>query len=83
LRSKRKAEIRKSINSIKREMKCEICGFEDPRALHFHHKNPKKKKKEIGNLASSGYNLKAIKKEIEKCVVLCANCHAIKHNKRN
>ena len=81
-RSRRKIKVREIISSIKKEMKCEKCGFDDPRALHFHHKSPKDKKNEVSALASSGYSLEAIKKEINKCIVLCANCHSIKHQKK-
>lgn len=38
----------------------------------------------ISEAVQRGYSLDRIKKEIKKCIVLCANCHAIRHfNMRN
>jgi len=69
-------EYIKSLN-----IKCERCGFNNPAALDFHHKNPKEKKDTIGNLKWSGCSNEVFKNEIEKCIVLCANCHRIEHYK--
>jgi 5-methylcytosine-specific restriction endonuclease McrA len=54
---------------------CEICGESNPAALDFHHRNPRKKVKEIPKMISGGYSLKSIQSEIDKCRVLCSNCH--------
>ena len=38
----------------------------------------------VADAVRNGISLDTIKKEIKKCIVLCANCHAIRHyNMRN
>lgn len=60
--------------------KCVICGFDDPRALEFHHRDPEDKAFEIGQAASLGiHDFEIIRREIQKCDVVCANCHRIIH----
>lgn len=58
---------------------CYICGYNRcTRALQFHHLNPKDKNFEISqSLTKSDEKLF---KEIEKTIVLCANCHAELHD---
>lgn len=59
--------------------KCTICGYNKcQRALSFHHLNPKKK--DFG-LSVKGLTRSEdkVKKEIDKCVLLCANCHMEVH----
>ena len=56
---------------------CIDCGNSDPHVLEFDHIRGKKKKT-ISQLAGEGYSIKAIDKELAKCVVRCANCHRIK-----
>ena len=60
---------------------CKRCGYADPRALQFHHRDPTTKKNEVGAIANNGGPLHALLIEIEKCDVLCANCHAVHHQK--
>lgn len=52
---------------------CAICGEKDPTVLEFDHLD--EKKKDIALMAGQGYSIAAIQKEINKCQVLCANCH--------
>ena len=52
---------------------CSSCGECDPRVLEFHHEG--NKEAEVSRLMGRGASLDALKREIEKCVVLCANCH--------
>jgi predicted HNH restriction endonuclease len=62
--------------------KCIQCGWTgNQAALQFHHKDPKKKDFIIGNVANKSWD--SIKKEIAKCVLLCANCHMIEHSTKN
>jgi len=78
---KRNKKLRKELNKIKSTKECEICGFDDWRALQYHHKDSENKTLEIGNAVNRGYSLKNVTKEIEKCRCLCANCHQILHHK--
>lgn len=53
---------------------CRTCGESNPAALEFHHARGIKFK-EISNILKNGASLKTLTTEIEKCDVLCANCH--------
>ena len=53
---------------------CIECGEADPAVLEFDHVRGEKRS-EVTKLMRDGYTLKIIQAEIEKCVVLCANCH--------
>ena len=60
--------------------KCQKCGYNKdvPSAYDFHHRDPSKKEFGLG-----GYkvlNLKRLKKEADKCDLLCKNCHAELHD---
>lgn len=58
--------------------KCEICGYNKcMRALSFHHLNPSEK-----DFTVSGKHCRkwqAVKQELDKCQLLCMNCHAEVH----
>jgi len=61
--------------------RCEKCGYNDCMdALEFHHSDPSKKDFSI---SSKGYtrSWERVKKELDKCVMLCANCHREAHAK--
>jgi hypothetical protein len=74
----RTKSIKEDYVSWKKTLKCNRCGFSDHRALQFHHTN--EKEHNIADMFRSGFSLKNIKKEAEKCEVLCANCHQIHHS---
>jgi len=58
--------------------KCSVCGYDKCLgALHFHHKNEKEKEFGISNYLLC--NLKMLKKEADKCILICANCHRELH----
>ena len=61
--------------------KCEICGYNKCEgALDFHHKNPQEKDVEISKW-DFNYNqdIQIYLKEVDKCMLLCANCHREQH----
>lgn len=53
---------------------CVDCGEADPVVLDFDHVDPTTKLWTVGKMLSR-QGAPAIKREIEKCVVRCANCH--------
>lgn len=62
--------------------KCDICGWTGNQAVfQFHHKNPSEKDFTVGNVSNKSWD--SIKKELKKCILLCANCHMIQHSNRN
>lgn len=80
----RKRAIREHIQGMKNQLSCVDCGQRHPATLHFHHLNSEDKVFDISHAVYRGLSLDKIVKEIEKCIVLCANCHAIRHyNMRN
>ncbi|MGI9054867.1 MAG: hypothetical protein ACR2F2_03595 [Pyrinomonadaceae bacterium] len=70
---------RKWLVEYKKKLSCIRCGEDHPATLTFHHKNSSDKSFEIGNAIVLGVSLKRLIAEIEKCEVLCANCHAKEH----
>lgn len=59
--------------------KCHMCGYDKcPAALEFHHTDPAEKDFEISKARSTTWSL-LITKELDKCVLLCANCHREQH----
>jgi hypothetical protein len=64
----------------KKGLKCKVCGENRYWVLDFHHRDKNEKEIEISSLYRNG-NRKKLLKEIEKCDVLCANCHRDLHFK--
>jgi hypothetical protein len=52
---------------------CETCGESDVRVLEFHHTG--EKDQTISKMVGEGFSVERIQKELEKTIVLCANCH--------
>lgn len=52
---------------------CVECGEADPVVLEFHHRSGKDKA--ISEMVAAGFSIATIQAEIDKCDVLCANCH--------
>ena len=66
------------IEDYKRQNPCVICGENRTPALCFHHKDRDNKDFNI-TVLQKWASIDRIKKEIDKCIVLCANCHQILH----
>ena len=77
-------EIRARIKSTG----CVICGFNDSqRALHFHHKHGGGKNRSPSIVlhnstkeTGEAHGIYAFAAEVVKCILVCANCHAMIHD---
>jgi hypothetical protein len=70
------------IQEAKKGKSCSICGWDKHHcALDFHHTDPSTKSKEVAAMAQTG-SIKKIQEEMDKCILVCANCHRILHHER-
>lgn len=61
--------------------KCSKCGYDKHNApLQFHHTDPESKDYSWNVLRKKSWP--RIKTELDKCILLCANCHSIEHSSR-
>jgi len=57
---------------------CVRCGYNKClRSLVFHHRDPAEKEFQIASSHIRGWE--RIRKELDKCILLCANCHGEQH----
>ena len=76
-RSKQNAlEMRNYISSL--NLSCSECGENHPAVLDFHHVDPTTKDGGIARMMWEQTPEK-VKAEIDKCIVLCSNCHRKHH----
>jgi len=73
LKQKRQQRNKDYVNSYFKTHPCSICGETITVCLNFHH--IKDKKDTISGMVSKGHSIERIEKEIQKCIVLCRNCH--------
>ena len=61
--------------------KCTHCeqSFASTAVYDFHHIDPTEKEFNWGNKRTS--NWENLKKELDKCILLCSNCHRMEHER--
>lgn len=60
--------------------RCEVCGYcKSLWALDFHHRDPKEKDFNLARMKTRSEEL--IRAELDKCTLLCANCHREEHER--
>lgn len=85
VREKRKDWARKSrkekqdyVRHLKSSTPCADCSqFYPPAVMEFDHLDPSLKFKGVNRMLGQG--LKKLQDEINKCELVCANCHRIRH----
>jgi hypothetical protein len=78
-RNQRRSEVRTWVIEYKATLKCELCPESRHWCLDFHHKDPSKKDWSISDSLRHARTIEAVKRELIKCQVLCANCHRDLH----
>lgn len=76
---RRRKELELYVLEYKKVHPCFDCKESNPCCLQFHHQNPDEKDLEISRAVKNGWSDKRLQEEIEKCLVLCANCHSKRH----
>lgn len=61
-------------NVWKAQQKCALCEESTPCCLDLHHLDPAQKEVTISNVVQY-WSWKRLKMEIDKCIVVCSNCH--------
>lgn len=77
--ARRRDEVRKQLDALLAQG-CTRCSESDPSCLDFHHaRGPKLFN--IPEAVHRTYGRKKLQEELDKCVVLCANCHRKEHRR--
>ena len=85
-KDKRSVELKAEKNKNKEfilslKIKCNRCPETHTSCLEFHHIDPNEKELEIAKVVQMGWGKKRILEEINKCELLCSNCHRKEHYK--
>ncbi len=72
-----RAKKREKLKEFLSDKQCKDCGNRDSRVLEFDHIT-NNKLANVGNLLSRNYSWANILLEIDKCEIVCANCHRIR-----
>lgn len=75
---RRKLESKEFIASFKENWICK-CGESHPATINFHHRDPHEKEVTISMMINKGWGKERMRKEIEKCDIICSNCHMKLH----
>jgi len=82
-KKRRLVEHKEMLNAYKLEKGCVVCGYNAHfAALEFDHLPENVKRETVGSMLFRS-SWKAIMREVDKCEVVCANCHRIRtYNRR-
>jgi len=77
-RNKKRAEkVLQYIREYKQNNACTVCGEKEIVCLDFHHLDPSQKNFQLSSVYTQ--SIETVKCEIEKCILVCKNCHAKIH----
>ena len=80
--SQKSRAIKRKLDLIRKAgNRCSICGYNrNLAALAFHHKDSREKDFKLDMRSLSNRTLQSVIKEINKCILVCHNCHSELHN---
>ena len=70
---------RAAFRAFKARLSCIVCGENHPATLDFHHHTPHPDNIKISKLLADGRFSFAVEEIMNKCVVMCSNCHRKHH----
>ena len=76
---RRKQEYREWFTELRESLSCTRCPEKHMAVLDFHHLDDNEKYDSVSVMVNDMVPKKKILKEIEKCIVLCSNCHRKLH----
>lgn len=86
-KEKRDKKLKEKVDKLKniiyehKKKGCSYCGYTRfIQCLQFHHIDPSIKEMGVGDMLANNKSEQKILDEINKCIVLCANCHQAFHN---
>jgi len=75
----RRSALKRWYAELKSQLICSRCPETHPATLEFHHEDRTKKELSVSAAVHSGWSVAKIKAEMEKCSILCSNCHRKLH----
>jgi hypothetical protein len=83
IRNARNREDRKKVINDAKRVPCKDCGESyPPFVMDFDHLPGVTKIASLAQMVRGSYSKEQLKEEIQKCAVVCANCHRFRTNKR-
>ena len=70
------------LSDYKTQKACKECGENHPACLDLHHRNASEKLITPSNMWRQGWSIERMHSELDKCDVLCSNCHRKQHWRR-
>ena len=67
------------VQAYKEQQGCPVCGEKRHWVLDLHHRDGDTKEATIADMLRKNYSWERIMQELEKCDVLCSNCHRDYH----
>lgn len=71
----RRDQLRRKVSKYKSRRGCSRCSEDHISCLDFHHESADEKEENISRMVEKTYSWESILKEIQKCELICANCH--------
>jgi L-lactate utilization protein LutB len=72
---RRRTLMRARFQEMKRSLACTRCGEQHVACIQFHHIDGSRKEFTISAIRSGNVSARRLAQELEKCEVVCANCH--------
>lgn len=83
-RDKQRQRIRMHILGVKANTPCVDCDIlYPPQVMEFHHRDGEEKDGNVGDMYQRAVSIERLQQEIDKCDLLCANCHRMRPSFRH